>query len=156
MGRGPRVFENERGEGMAAGRPSKYDEKYCEQAYKLCLLGATDAELADFFNVNEDTINVWKKTYKEFSESLKRGKAEADATVAEKLYKRATGYSCKATKFATYEGEITDREEYIEHYPPDTTAAIFWLKNRQKDKWRDKQDVEHSGEIKMPNITIGK
>ena len=50
--------------------------------------------------------------------------------------------SCKATKFATSEGRITDSKEYTEHYPPDTTAAIFWLKNRQPEKWRDKKEVD--------------
>lgn len=140
----------------AGGRPSKYKPEYNEQAYKLCLLGATDKDLANFFDVNEDTIYEWKKEYPEFSESLKKGKDIADATVAQKLYHRAIGYDCKVTKFATYEGRITDEVNYIEHHPPDTTAAIFWLKNRQKSKWRDKQDIEHSGELKMPTIVISK
>lgn len=131
------------------GRPTKYVEKYAEQAYKLCLLGSTDAELADFFEVSESTINEWKLNFPDFSESIKRGKVEADAVIASKLYHRAKGYDCKATKFATHEGQITDREEYIEHYPPDTTAAIFWLKNRQPKKWRDKQDIEITGNIDM-------
>ena len=62
--------------------------------------------------------------------------------VASRLYNRAIGYSCKATKFATSDGRITDQKEYIEHYPPDTTAAIFWLKNRQPEKWRDRKEVD--------------
>lgn len=53
-------------------RPTKYQEAYAEQARKLCLLGYTDAELADFFEVSESTINKWKLDYPEFSESLKR------------------------------------------------------------------------------------
>ncbi|AEG59362.1 terminase [Desulforamulus ruminis] len=130
-----------------AGRPSKYKEEYAEQAYKLCLLGATDKELADFFNTSEQTLNTWKKKHPEFLESLKKGKIEADAVIAQKLYHRAKGYSHPSTKFATYEGQITDQVEYTEHYPPDTAAAIFWLKNRQPSKWRDKQDVEHSGSM---------
>ena len=64
----------------------------------------------------------------------------ADANVASRLYSRAIGYDT-GTKFATNEGRITDKVEYIEHYPPDTTAAIFWLKNRQPAKWRDKKEV---------------
>ncbi|MFT9498260.1 hypothetical protein [Anaerosolibacter sp.] len=124
------------------GRPTKYKTEYAEQAYKLCLLGATDKELADFFSVTESTLNLWKKEYPEFSESLKRGKIEADSLVASKLFHRAIGYEHKAVKFATYEGKITDKVEYIEHYPPDTTAAIFWLKNRQRDKWRDKHELD--------------
>lgn len=126
-----------------AGRKSSYQEVYANQALKLCLLGATDDELADFFGINVATLNRWKKSFPEFCESLKKGKAIADANVASKLYSRAIGYDAKATKFATNEGKITDRVEYIEHYPPDTTAAIFWLKNRQPGKWRDKKEVEN-------------
>ena len=83
---------------MPAGRPSSYRAEYVEQALKLCRLGATDRELADFFDVAESTLNLWKLEHAEFSESLKRGKAEADAEVADKLFRRATGYSHEAVK----------------------------------------------------------
>lgn len=124
------------------GRKTTYQDSYANQALKLCLLGATDVEMADFFGVSEQTLNAWKKRYPEFLESLKKGKSIADANVASKLYNRAIGYDAKATKFATNEGKVTDKVEYTEHYPPDITAAIFWLKNRQPDKWRDKKEVE--------------
>ncbi len=125
------------------GRKSEYREEYAEQALKLCLLGATDKEIAEFFSVSEQTLNSWKKKFPQFLESLKKGKAVADANVASRLYSRAIGYDARATKFATNEGKITDKVEYIEHYHPDTTAAIFWLKNRQPGKWRDKKEVEN-------------
>ena len=124
------------------GRKSEYKIEYADQALKLCLLGATDKELAEFFSVSEQTLNKWKKDYPEFLESLKKGKSIADANVASRLYNRAIGYNCKATKFAASEGKIADSKEYTEHYPPDTTAAIFWLKNRQPEKWRDKKEVD--------------
>lgn len=125
------------------GRKSEYREEYAEQALKLCLLGATDKEIAEFFSVSEQTLNSWKKKFPQFLESLKKGKAVADANVASRLYSRAIGYDARATKFATNESKITDKVEYLEHYPPDTTAAIFWLKNRQPGKWRDKKEVEN-------------
>jgi hypothetical protein len=130
-------------------RPSKYKTEYNEQAYKLCLLGATDKELADFFDIDVATINRWKIDYPEFCESLKNGKMQADAVVASKLFHRAIGYEHKELITATFQGEITDTMEVTKHYPPDTTAAIFWLKNRQRDKWRDKTETEHSGDIGM-------
>ena len=126
------------------GRPSRYKSEYAEQARKLCLLGATDEELAGFFGVNADTIHQWKKVHPEFSESITRGKIVADAEVAEKLFQRALGYSHKAVKIMAVDKTVV-HEEYIEHYPPDTQAASLWLRNRQPKKWRDKQDVEHSG-----------
>lgn len=139
---------------MGAGRPSKYKPEYAEQAYKLCLLSATDKDIADFFGVDEATINRWKEKHPEFCESLKRGKEEADARVADRLYQRAMGYSHPEEKVFQYNGEPVVVPT-TRHYPPDVTAAIFWLKNRQRDKWRDKQDVEVSGnlqfEIKKPD-----
>jgi hypothetical protein len=118
------------------GRPTAFKPEYCRQAEKLCRLGATDKELADFFGVVEQTINNWKDI-PEFLESLKKGKDLSDANVADRLYKRAMGYSHRAVKIFNDNGEPM-RVDYIEHYPPDTTAAIFWLKNRQPKKWRDK------------------
>jgi hypothetical protein len=94
--------------------------------------------------VKVSTIYCWKKAHPEFSEALKKGKTLADAEVAEKLYHRACGYSHPAVKIFQYEGTPVE-VPYTEHYPPDTTAAIFWLKNRQPSKWRDKRESEISG-----------
>ena len=132
---------------MAGGRPTKYKEEYTELAYNYCLLGATDSDLASFFDVEESTINNWKINHPQFLESLKRGKQQADAQVAKSLFHRATGYSHPETKIATTDGQITDSKEFEKHYAPDPTAAIFWLKNRQPDMWRDKQQTEHSGVV---------
>lgn len=132
------------------GRPSKYDpEKTPEQAYKLCLLGATDKELADFFGVAESTLNKWKIDYPEFSEALNRGKVDADARVAQSLYHRALGYEHPDTDIRVVNGEIVITPT-IKRYPPDTAAAIFWLKNRQRGKWRDKIEHDHGVQPDMP------
>lgn len=125
------------------GRPTKYQEKYAEQAYKLCLLGATDAELANFFEVSEQTLNTWKSEHPEFLESLKSGKVTADAEVASSLYKRARGY--KYTEITVEYGQVS--KEVVKEVSPDTGACMAWLKNRQRDKWRDKQDIEHTGVV---------
>jgi hypothetical protein len=132
----------------SVGRPSAYRADYAEQAFRLCLLGATDIELAEAFDVTDTTINNWKHAHPEFLASIKRGKDEADAKVAQSLYRRALGYEHPAVKIAAdaKTGEHV-MVPYTERYPPDTAAAIFWLKNRQRAKWRDKQDVEHSGEL---------
>lgn len=134
-----------------AGRPTDYREEYSLQAEKLCKLGATDAELADFFEVTEQTINNWKSDFPLFFESIKKGKSLADAEVADKLYKRATGYEHADVDIKMYEGEIIVTP-LTKHYPPDTAAAIFWLKNRQSAKWRDRQEVQHSGDQESPII----
>lgn len=124
------------------GRPTAYRKEYAEQAYKYCLLGATDAQLADFFEVAESTINNWKNNHPEFLESVRRGKIIADANVAEAFYKRATGFEKEdSEKVFQYQGEVI-RTPIKEYFPPDPGAALNWLKNRQPDKWRDKQNLD--------------
>lgn len=138
---------------MAVGRPTDYKVEYAEQARKLCLLGATDAKLADFFEVSEVTINAWKKKYPEFLKSLKEGKMIADATVSESLYHRAIGYSHPEVKVFNNQGEIVTHD-VIKHYAPDPTSAIFWLKNRQPEMWRDKPQEETISDTPIGKIQI--
>lgn len=138
-------------------RPSRYKKEYDEQAYKLCLLGATDKDLADFFNVKEQTINNWKRDHPSFFESLKRGKVIADANVADRLYQRAMGYEhddieLKVVSLGGNMGSEVQEVKVRKYYPPDTTAAIFWLKNRRPQEWRDKREHEIAGKGGGPII----
>ncbi len=132
------------------GRPTDYKPEYNQQAYKYCLLGATDAEIALFFEVRESTLNLWKLKYPEFMESLKAGREIADQNVGNALYQRAMGYEHKDEEIFNYKGNIV-RAKTIKHYPPDPTSMIFWLKNRQKEKWRDTVNNEHSGTVTVLN-----
>lgn len=134
--------------GRKVGRPTQYRAEYADLARKFCLLGATDADLARSFEVGEATVNRWKLAHPEFCASIKAGKEEADANVAKSLYRRALGYTHPAVKIFCNAGEVTEAP-YTERYPPDTTAAIFWLKNRKPEVWRDKQDVEHAGALSI-------
>ena len=131
-----------------AGAPTKYDKKHNKQVYKLCLLGATDKDIADFFDVCEATINNWKIEFPEFLESIKKGKNIADANVANRLYQRALGFEHDSEEIKVVDSKIK-RVPIKKIYPPDATSAIFWLKNRQPDKWRDKQVVEQSGNLTL-------
>lgn len=123
------------------GRPTKYKGDYSTKAYKLCLLGATDSDLADFFEVDEATINRWKKDYPEFCESLKKGKVQADADVADKLLQRAKGYSHKEDKIFLHEGQPVIVPT-VKRYAPDTLAAMYWLNNRNPARWKQKQEID--------------
>lgn len=140
-------------------RPTDYREEYAEQAYNYCLLGATNDELATFFDVHVSTIYQWKLDHESFSDALKRGKEVADARVARALFSRATGYSHKDVDIKMYEGQIIETPT-IKHYPPDATSMIFWLKNRQPDKWREKREVVEvdadDGEITINVRRVGK
>jgi len=129
------------------GRPSKYNPAYCEQVTKLCKLGATDKEIAEFFVIAESTLNLWKIEHREFSEAITRGKQVADMEVAASLYKIAKGFHYKETATGTNDmgSFMTENKRYA---TPDFRAIRFWLMNRQKDKWRDKveQDITSKGE----------
>ena len=126
---------------------SKYKPEYCEQARKLCLLGATDIKVADFFGVTKTTVNNWKNDHPEFFDSIKKGKDEYDTELVESsLLKRALGYQIVEVKEETG-GEVDKTTKTTKQVAGDTTAMIFWLKNRNPDRWRDKQQHEHSGNI---------
>jgi transcriptional regulator with XRE-family HTH domain len=123
------------------GRPRKTDSFSAEQLEKLSKVyeaGYTDKQLCELLGINTQTINNYKKEYPEFFESLKRGKAIADGKVEIALFQRAVGYS-HPDVHVLRDGTIVP---IIKHYPPDPTSMIFWLKNRQPEKWRDKQEVE--------------
>jgi len=131
---------------LAPERPyqSHYQDRYADQARKLCQLGATDRDLAEFFEVTTVTIWRWQARYPEFCAALHRAKDAADDRVERSLYARATGYTFDSEKlFMTKDGEVI-REQIIEHVPPDVTACIFWLKNRCASEWRDKTDHDHN------------
>lgn len=145
---------------MAGGRPSKYKPEYADLAYKFTLLGADDEGLAELFEVSTVTVNSWKKNHPEFLKALKDGKGKADAEVADRLYKRATGYEYmeqQATKIkhVKYDNgkRLSEDEEVVitdvlKIVPPDATSIIFWLKNRQRQHWRDRYDHKQFGTVK--------
>lgn len=140
-------------------RPSKYKEEYIEQAKKLCSLGATDIQIADFFEINVATLYRWKNEHSEFCDALKVSKEIADNQVERSLFARANGYEHDEVDIRVISGEVV-QTPIRKFYPPDTVACIFWLKNRRPDLWRDKVEaaVEHSGEVshnhvKVPELT---
>ena len=138
------------------GRPTLFKPAYIQQAYDYCaVFGASDKQLAEYFKVDEATLNRWKVAHPEFCESLKAGKEEFDTKNVEKaLLDRALGYSHPDVHISNYQGEITVTD-IQKHYPPDTTACIFWLKNRQPDKWRDKQEVEVDANLTVNIVNYG-
>jgi len=121
--------------------------------------GLTDEQIAHNVGISRSTLNDWKKKYPDISDALKKGKEVVDLQVENALLKRALGYAYEEVteesqwneKAKQYELVITKRVK--KRQAPDTTAQIFWLKNRRPDKWRDKQDVEHTGDMDL-NIVI--
>lgn len=127
------------------GRPTIYDPTCVELVRKLCRLGATDHEVADVLGVDTATLYRWRHQHEEFCDALKVGKAAYDERVERALYARAGGYTYEAEEVAVIAGEIV-RYKIVKHVPPDTGAAMAWLKNRRPDAWRDRREIEQVGE----------
>lgn len=104
-------------------------------------MGATDEELADFFEVSQTTVDNWKIKHPDFLGSLRQGKIEADSRVAQSLYERALGYEHPEEKIVQLRGEVV-RVPTTKHYPPDTQAAALWLKNRRSNDWRETRHIQ--------------
>jgi hypothetical protein len=135
-------------ETATVGRPPKYKDEYAAQAFKLCQLGATDQELADFFEVEVRTVYRWRNDHDEFCQATKAGKEAADDRVERSLYQKAVGYEQDEVKIFMPAGAPAPvYAPYRAKIAPDTTAAIFWLKNRRSQEWRDRQQIEHSGAV---------
>ncbi len=137
-------------EPIGRGRPTLYKPEYAAQAAKLCKLGATDPDLADFFGVTRRTIERWRSAHEDFCRAVIVAKDEADNAVERSLYQRAVGYEQEAVKiFMPAGAEAPVYAPYRERIAPDTAAAIFWLKNRRKDQWRDRIENEHTHKLTL-------
>lgn len=138
-------------------RKRKYEEWL--EPDKLILIegwardGLTDEQIAKNMGIRRETLIAWKKKYPNISNALKRGKEVIDRQVENALLKRALGYSYKETTseliFDKDTGERALRVTKIveKEVIPDTTAQIFWLKNRKASIWRDKAQVDVNAEF---------
>ena len=133
------------------GRPSKLDDKMKGRLKKLYLKGFTDAEVCHAVDITDNSLQSWKKKHPEFFGDLKDWKLEADKSIERSLRERAEGFLCPETKAQWVQDAIGggrwEYAEMIKHYPPDPTSMIFWLKNRQPDKWRDKQELDVNASV---------
>lgn len=147
--------EGEKTEKHPGGRPPKYNKDFHPKLAELLARdGLIDREIATELGICETTITNWKKEHPEFLASIKRGKDSQDDQVESALLKTAKGYEYDAQKPITVSdgtgmGSHVEIVNYKEKVTPNTTAMIFWLKNRRPDKWRDKQEIDVSGTINL-------
>jgi hypothetical protein len=138
---------------MEPGRPTKYKAEYAIQAKKLCSLGAIDTEIADFLNIDISTLYRWKNKHKGFCEAIKLGKEPANERAKLALYHRALGYSHPEDKILSVNGEVQVIPT-VKHYPPDSTALIFFLRNRLPEEFRNDPEPNSEDKVKPLNITF--
>lgn len=126
------------------GQPTRYDSAaHIPWATSLAKRGCTVAEISEAFGVSERTVYRWSASHPEFCQALKESRSKADEAVVESLYSRACGNVKRVTKrkreVLNANGEAVTLTEVVEEtLPPDTTAMIYWLKNRQPELWRDR------------------
>jgi hypothetical protein len=128
------------------GRPKiPYDPEFHDaEGERLASQGLINMEIAKGIGISSDTLYTWYNVHPSFSEAVKRGKSIADQKVTESLYKRATGFTFTETKHID-DGHSVRKESTVKCVPPDTTACIYWTKNRMVNEWRDKRVEEVSG-----------
>lgn len=137
-------------------RPEKWDDKFLKIAEKACELGATDQDLADMLDISLRTLYYWRTKRPELAAVMKVGKEVADDQVERSLYRQAMGYEQDEVKiFMPAGAEAPVYAPYRAKVAPSATAAIFWLKNRRADDWRDKVTQEHTGPNGGPVQMIG-
>jgi hypothetical protein len=125
-------------------RPTDFKEEFVDEAAQLSSEGATDQEMADYFGVDVRTLYRWKNTQPEFRQAIKSAKDAADDRVERSLFERALGYERDEVDVRVVAGVIV-QTKIRKFYPPDTTAAIFWLKNRKPTEWREKNETTLTG-----------
>jgi len=142
------------------GRPSKYQPIFAKQAQKLCALGATDVDLAGFFEVDLSTFYRWQCSRPEFRDAIKTPKELANSRVERSCYMRANGFWVDTEKLFMLKDEFFDKDGNLvrtsqrvhheptrEYYPPEVSAICWWQKNRSPELWRDKHEVDVSGKV---------
>lgn len=142
----------EQSEKRPKGRPTKLNDEIAQKITELVKEGYPVYQICDILNISRNTVKNWQKDDLDFLIAFKKAKMIADEMVELSLFKRATGYSLPETKVFNHEGEII--EHTIEkHYPADTQAAMFWLRNRRPDVWKEKVESDNVQNNAIINIT---
>ena len=145
--------------GIVAAK-TKYNALYHDDwAWSLAAMGATNEEIANAMSISKRTVIRWAKEHESFGKALVEGKGVSDAKVVRSLYERAIGYEYEEEKKINgYDKNgnmrLVKTEKTKKCVPPDVTAQIFWLKNRQRDRWQDRPTGIQGDEPKETEVQI--
>lgn len=123
------------------GNKSSYRHEYVEQVRKLCKIGATEYEVGQMLGVSVMTLWRWRGDHPEFAEAFRLGREAASERVEHSVFHRAVGYTFASEKIVTVDKKVV-RVPIKEHIPPDVQAQQFWLTNRRRGEWRNRQEIE--------------
>jgi len=125
-----------------AGRPTKRSEAKRVEIMKLARDGKTNKEICETVGIGTKTFYTWKSDNKEFAHTLKKNKDVADSMVEAALFQRASGYNIEEEKVHFDKDGNVSRATTHKHFAPDTTAQIFWLSNRKKKEWKQRNTLD--------------
>lgn len=148
---------------MGRGAKGKYDQWRTPEGLTLiqgwARDGLTDEQIAHNMGINKATLYRYKQCYSDICTALKNGKEVADYEVENALFKRACGYIAKEEiqEVNQESGAMKTVRIVYKDIPPDTGAAMAWLKNRRPNNWRDRQNISldtnsNSGVILLPEV----
>lgn len=109
--------------------------------------GLIDEQIASNIGVSYSTFREWKKRFPALSAVLKKSKDVVDRQVENALFKSAIGFEYEE-ETVTNAGDVVTVRKYSK---PNTTAQIFWLKNRKRNQWTDKSEVDVTGTVVFMN-----
>ena len=143
----------ETGQGQLTSRRGLYNASFALRMFGLAQLGLTQEQTALAFGISPRTVELWLRKYPEFRDAYEKGKDIHDHAVQTSLLKRALGYEYKEEKSVKGKDSIGRPYKYTttttKHNVADSTAIIFWLKNRHKEEWADVRQTQHSGSVAM-------
>ncbi len=136
------------------GPKTKYNVDFPRMAKVACEeLGLTDVGLAKLFNVSKASITAWKRRYPEFKVAIKEGKDIFDVEVVEAaLLKRALGYTYNEVikELDLDQNKLVNKKKIRRHVAPDVKAQIFWLRNRNRERWPDTKKLDSNVNVGLP------
>lgn len=109
--------------------------------------GLIDEQIAQNMGISYSTFREWKKKFSALSAVLKKSKDVVDRQVENALFKSAIGFEYEE-ETVTNAGDVVAVRKYSK---PNTTAQIFWLKNRKRGQWTDKSEVDVTGTVVFMN-----
>jgi len=137
------------------GRPSNYPKINLDDVKKWAKIGLSNDQIAQALEISIESLYDYQRDYPEFLQALKSGKENPDDRVERALFERALGYVAPEEKlFYDSNTGIIASQTVLKQYPPDTTAAIIWLKNRRPEKWRENPAPETPATENNINITF--
>jgi transcriptional regulator with XRE-family HTH domain len=135
------------------GRKTGFNEKIQSTILRLLEDGKTEEQIAEIVGVSKTTLNNWKGKHPDFMISVRESRLIADELVEASLLSRALGYSHPEEKVHFDKDGFVHTHETIKHYPPDTTAQMFWLRNRQSKRWREKTEGDVTVKVQAGTLT---